>query len=56
MDLRDLYYFETVADLGNLGRAGEKLHRTQPALSKCIQRLEDTLGTLLFFRKAGACA
>ncbi|WAH57769.1 LysR family transcriptional regulator [Pseudomonas silvicola] len=51
MDLRDLYYFETVADLGNLGRAGEKLHRTQPALSKCIQRLEDTLGTLLFFRE-----
>lgn len=51
MDLRDLYYFETVADLGNLGRAGEKLHRTQPALSKSIQRLEETLGTMLFFRE-----
>ncbi len=51
MDLRDLYYFETVADLGNLGRAGDKLHRTQPALSKCIQRLEETIGTMLFFRE-----
>ncbi|MDG6403215.1 LysR family transcriptional regulator, partial [Pseudomonas quasicaspiana] len=51
MDLRDLYYFETIADLGNLGRAGEKLHRTQPALSKSIQRLEETLGTALFFRE-----
>ncbi len=51
MDLRDLYYFETIADLGNLGRAGDKLHRTQPALSKSIQRLEETLGTALFFRE-----
>lgn len=51
MDLRDLYYFETIADLGNLGRAGDKLHRTQPALSKSIQRLEQMLGTALFFRE-----
>ncbi|MFC6337883.1 LysR family transcriptional regulator [Pseudomonas sp. CCM 7891] len=51
MDLRDLYYFETIAELGNLGRAGEKLHRTQPALSKSIQRLEENLGTALFLRE-----
>ncbi len=25
MELRDLYYFETIADPGNLGRAGDKL-------------------------------
>jgi len=51
MDLRDLYYFETIADLGNFGRGSDKLHRTQPALSKSIQRLEQTLGTALFFRE-----
>ncbi|MCU1732652.1 MULTISPECIES: LysR family transcriptional regulator [unclassified Pseudomonas] len=50
MDLRDLTYFETIADLGHLGRAAEKLNRSQPALSKSIQRLEESLGTKLFQR------
>ncbi len=50
MDLRDLAYFETIAELGHLGRAAERLHRTQPALSKCLQRLEEELGTDLFER------
>lgn len=50
MDLRDLQYFETIAELGHLGMAAEKLFRTQPALSKCIDRLEAELGTDLFQR------
>lgn len=50
MDLRDLTYFETIADLGHLGRAAQKLNRSQPALSKSIQRLEESLGTKLFQR------
>ncbi|HDS1734681.1 LysR substrate-binding domain-containing protein [Pseudomonas sp. BP8] len=50
MDLRDLTYFETIAQLGHLGRAAEKLNRSQPALSKSIQRLEESLGTRLFQR------
>lgn len=50
MDLRDLTYFETIAELGHLGRAAEKLNRSQPALSKSIQRLEESLGTRLFQR------
>lgn len=51
MDLRDLFYFETIAELGHLGQAAEKLNRSQPALSKCIQRLEESLGTRLFMRE-----
>jgi DNA-binding transcriptional LysR family regulator len=48
MDFRDLKYFEVIAAEGNLGRAAERLHRTQPALTKCIDRLEDALGAKLF--------
>lgn len=50
MDLRDLGFFEVIAELGHLGRASERLGRTQPALTKCIQRLEDELGAQLFVR------
>ena len=48
MDMRDLRYFETIANLQHLGRASEKLHRTQPALTSSIRRLEDDCGTALF--------
>lgn len=48
MDFRDLKYFEVIATEGSLARAAERLHRTQPALSKCIDRLEETLGARLF--------
>ncbi|RYF58318.1 MAG: LysR family transcriptional regulator, partial [Comamonadaceae bacterium] len=34
MNLRDLSYFEAVAELGHLGQAAERLGRTQPALTK----------------------
>ena len=50
LHLRDLRYFETVADMGHLGRAADHLARSQPALSKCIQRLEDIVGSPLFER------
>jgi DNA-binding transcriptional LysR family regulator len=48
MDLRDLRYFETIAELEHLGRASARLHRTQPALSSSIRRLEADCGTSLF--------
>lgn len=50
INLRDLGYFEVVAELGHLGQAAERLGRTQPALSKCLQRLEDAFGAPLFSR------
>lgn len=52
MDLRDLRYFETIAELQHLGRASARLHRTQPALTTSIRRLEAACGTPLF-EKAG---
>lgn len=48
MDLRDLRYFETIAELQHLGRACERLHRTQPALTSSIRRLEAACGAALF--------
>ena len=48
MDLRDLGFFEVIASAGHLGRAAEQLRRSQPALSKCIDRLEQHVGAPLF--------
>lgn len=50
LELRDLRYFETIAELGHLGKAAQKLHRSQPALTSCVRRLEETFGTPLFQR------
>jgi len=50
LHLRDLRFFETVAELGHLGRAAEQVGRSQPALTKCIQRLEQVIGSPLFER------
>ena len=51
IELRDLRYFETIAEVKHLGQAAEVLHRSQPALTKCIQRLEEELGAALFERQ-----
>lgn len=48
MDLRDLQYFEVIAELEHMGRASERLHRTQPALTSCVDRLEAACGAALF--------
>ncbi|MDR6535284.1 LysR family transcriptional regulator [Variovorax soli] len=48
MDLRDLQYFEVIAELEHMGRAAERLHRTQPALTSCVRRLEEACGAALF--------
>lgn len=50
MDFRDLKYFEVIAEEGHVGRAAERLYKTQPALTKCIDRLEEQLGAPLFER------
>ncbi|MEJ5990323.1 LysR family transcriptional regulator [Ramlibacter sp. PS3R-8] len=50
LHLRDLRFFETVAELGHMGRAAKEVGRSQPALTKCIQRLEEVMGSPLFER------
>ena len=43
MELRVLKYFLTVADEGNITRAADILHVTQPTLSRQLMELEDEL-------------
>lgn len=50
MDLRDLHYFEVMAELEHVGKAALRLHRSQPALTSCLRRLEDISGGPLFQR------
>jgi len=50
LELRDLRYFEAIAELGHLGLAAERLHLTQPALTRCVRRLEEAFGIELFER------
>ena len=50
MDDTDLDTFIAVAEASSFSRAAERLNLTQPAVTKRIQRLEDSLGTRLFDR------
>ncbi len=51
MDVRDLTYFEAIVAEGRLGAAADRLHRTKPALTKCLRRLEAEVGGPLFSRQ-----
>ena len=50
MDLREQKYVCTLAELGNLTRAAERLYISQPALSIYITNLDKNHGTPLFDR------
>lgn len=52
MTLTQLRYLVAIADSGfNITLAAERVHATQPGLSKQLKQLEDELGFLLFSRK-----
>jgi len=50
MNIDEIEAFLCVAELGNFSRASLKLHRTQPAISRRIGLLEQSLKTKLFER------
>ena len=52
MELRQLVYFERVAELGSFTRAAQSLHLVQPALSQQVATLEREVGLPLFHRGA----
>jgi len=52
MDLAELRVFLAVATERSFSRAAAKLHRTQPAISQAIRRLEEEIGERLFDRSS----
>ena len=50
MDVRRLKYFIVTAEERSISRAAERLHITQPPLTRHIQSLEEELGVQLFTR------
>lgn len=54
VELRTLRYLVAIADAGTITAAANKIHISQPALSRQMQELEAELGTKLFQRKRRA--
>src|SRR6266478_1059497 len=52
MDIDQLEVLVTVAQEQSFSRAAERLHRTQPAVSQAVKRLEEELGEPLFDRSS----
>jgi DNA-binding transcriptional LysR family regulator len=52
MDLNQLETFLAVAEERSFSRAAARLHRTQPAVSQVIRKLEEAIGETLFDRAA----
>lgn len=50
MDIKQLIYFLTIAEEGNISKAADRLHMAQPPLSQQLKLLEEELGVLLFER------
>lgn len=52
MELNQLETFLAVAEERSFSRAAQRLHRTQPAISQVIRKLEESIGEILFDRAA----
>lgn len=56
LDWEKLRLFDCVADAGSFTEAARRLHMSQPALSRQIQALEESVGAKLFHRHARGLA
>ena len=52
MEMNQLEVLAVVAEEKSFSRAAEVLHRTQPAISQAVQRLEQEIGEKLFDRSS----
>ena len=50
LDLNELEQLVTFADMGTLSLAAEKLHISQPTITRTMQHLEEVFGVALFVR------
>ena len=55
MQLRDIQYVVTIADMQSFSKAAEALYISQPALSQYIKRIENELSFSLYERHNGKC-
>ncbi len=53
MDIDEMQTFLAIAELGSFTRAAQRLHRSQPAISRRLEILEHELGAPLFERLRG---
>ena len=51
-NLSSYWIFYTVANAGNISKAAKELYISQPAISKSIQKLEESLNCKLFSRSS----
>lgn len=50
MELRQLQYFTVIFEEGSVTKAAQRLNVVQPALSQQVSKLEEEIGSQLFFR------
>ena len=53
MTIDEIETFVSIARLGGFARAAEDLHRSQPAISRRVEMLEEQLRTPVFERVRG---
>lgn len=50
IDFKQLTYFKTIVDAGNISKAAEILYMAQPPLSQMLKQFEEEMGAVLIYR------